>query len=126
MHDFEIHEARSRQAYGRFTWLVRAFHNWRMRKTLTQLSRFSDYQLRDIGLTRQELSRLQHLPLDVDIAWDHERQALLRAKYDTGAAGQGESSKRKSDAPFTTARPLPAWMTECLEGEIALPCDCER
>ena len=124
MHDFEIHEARSRQAYGRFTWLVRAFHNWRMRKTLTQLSRFSDYQLRDIGLTRHELSRLQHLPLDVDIAWDHERQALLRAKYENAAAGQGLALPQ-NDAAFAAARPFPGWMTDCLEAEtVACGCEC--
>jgi len=36
------------------------------RRTMSQLARMSDYELRDIGLTRQDLSDVSALPLDAD------------------------------------------------------------
>jgi uncharacterized protein YjiS (DUF1127 family) len=36
------------------------------RQTMGQLARMSEYELRDIGLTRQDLSDATALPLDVD------------------------------------------------------------
>jgi len=36
------------------------------RRTMHELSRMSDYELRDIGLTRQDLSDASALPLDSD------------------------------------------------------------
>jgi uncharacterized protein YjiS (DUF1127 family) len=36
------------------------------RRTLSQLANMSDYELRDIGLTRQDLSDVTALPLDAD------------------------------------------------------------
>jgi uncharacterized protein YjiS (DUF1127 family) len=80
MRDFMISEAQSRQTYGRLTWVVRVISNWRARKTLKQLQGFSDYQLRDIGVTRHDLNRLMCLPFDVDIAWHIERRELHDAK----------------------------------------------
>jgi uncharacterized protein YjiS (DUF1127 family) len=80
MRDFEINEAHSRQAYGRLTWIVRLLKNWQMRKSLKRLQGFSDYQLRDIGLTRGDLNHLICLPLDIDLAWQVERHELLQSK----------------------------------------------
>ena len=36
------------------------------RRTMSQLGSMSDYELRDIGLTRQDLSDATSLPLDAD------------------------------------------------------------
>ncbi len=36
------------------------------RRTMNQLARMSDYELRDIGLTRQDVSDANALPLDAD------------------------------------------------------------
>jgi uncharacterized protein YjiS (DUF1127 family) len=80
MRDYEINDAQSRQAYGRMTRLVRLVKNWHMRKTLKQLRGYSDYQLRDIGLTRGDLDRLIGQPLDLDMCWQAERRALFKAK----------------------------------------------
>jgi uncharacterized protein YjiS (DUF1127 family) len=80
MRDFEINEAHSRLAYGRVTWIVRLLKNWQMRKSLKRLQGFSDYQLRDIGLTRGDLNHLIRLPLDIDLAWQVERHELLQSK----------------------------------------------
>ena len=83
MRDYEINEAQSRLAYGRFTWLARLAGNWQMRKDLKKLRVFSDYQLRDIGLSRHELNQLVRLPLDRDTIWETERRALMNSKYES-------------------------------------------
>ncbi len=36
------------------------------RRAMAQLSRMSDYELRDIGLTRQDIADVSALPLDAD------------------------------------------------------------
>ena len=80
MRDYEINVAQSRQAYGQITWLVRLVQNWRLRKTLKQMRHFNEYQLRDIGLMRDELERLIALPLDSDHALEAERSLLASAR----------------------------------------------
>jgi uncharacterized protein YjiS (DUF1127 family) len=110
MRDYEINEAQSRLAYGRLTWLVRMVGNWRMRKDLKRLQGFSDYQLRDIGLTRWDLQRLINLPLDIDTAWEAERRSLIQAKYENHTAShlalpvQGRAASHP--------RFVSAWMSE--------------
>ena len=81
MRDFEINEANSRAAFGRLTWIVRMVTNWRMRKDLKRLQKFSDYQLHDIGLSRVELHRLICIPLYTDRIWETERRELLESRY---------------------------------------------
>jgi uncharacterized protein YjiS (DUF1127 family) len=83
MRDFEINETQSRLAYGQVTWLVRLVKNWRMRKHLKAFRQFSDYQLRDIGLSRGELNYLIRLPLDIDVAWDLERRKFLQSRFES-------------------------------------------
>ncbi len=80
MRNYMIHEARSRQAYGRLTWVVRVLKNWRMRKSLRQLHCFTDYQLKNIGLTRYDLDRFVALPLTSDVIWETERLSLITYK----------------------------------------------
>ena len=81
MRDYCLHEASSRAAYGRLTWVVRVIGNWRMRKTLKQLAKLANHQLHDIGLPRAVLNQLIAQPLGCDVAWEYEREALLLARY---------------------------------------------
>ncbi|MBG1232931.1 DUF1127 domain-containing protein [Aestuariivirga litoralis] len=73
MRDYIHQEIQNRQAFGRFTIMFRFLRNWAVRKDLKTLLRLSDYQLRDIGLTRYELGRLIDLPSGCDLAWELER-----------------------------------------------------
>jgi uncharacterized protein YjiS (DUF1127 family) len=115
MRDFEINEAQSRQAFGRFSRLVRVVTNWRMRKTLKHLCGFSDHQLRDIGISRHELNRLGRLPLDTDMAWDMERRTMLQSRYENVDASflalpiSGRAASHSGMAPV--------WITPAKAGE---------
>jgi uncharacterized protein YjiS (DUF1127 family) len=80
MRDYMISEAQSRQAYGRWSWVMRVIKNWRARKSIKLLQSFNEYQLRDIGLTRNDLNRLQSMPLDFDFEWHLERKAPISSK----------------------------------------------
>jgi uncharacterized protein YjiS (DUF1127 family) len=77
MRNFCQHEASSRMAYGRWTWVMRVLGNWRMRSDLRAIQKFNDYQLRDIGLMREDLAFLLSRPLTSDMCWELERQQLL-------------------------------------------------
>ena len=83
MRDYHLHDARSRQAYGRWTMLARMVANWRARKTLKLLRGFSDYQLRDIGLTRGDLECMIGAPLNVDYVAKNEREARIEDSFST-------------------------------------------
>jgi uncharacterized protein YjiS (DUF1127 family) len=80
MRDYCQHEAASRMAYGRWTWVMRVFGNWRMRSDLRRLQQFNDHQLRDIGLSREDLVFFLSRPLGSDICWELERRQLLRSR----------------------------------------------
>lgn len=106
MRDYCLNEASSRAAYGRLTWVVRLVHNWRMRKTLKQLSKLADYQLRDIGLPRNVLQQLIGFPLATDIVWEMQRGHLLEQRYGREtpiAASPCLPSKANSALPPTTS-----------------------
>ncbi len=106
MRDYEINEAQSRLAYGRLTWLVRVVTNWRMRKDLKRMQLFSDYQLRDIGLTRHELNQLTCLPLDRDTAWETERRAFMNTKYEVLGAERSVDLKNRLASSVVLAYPV--------------------
>ena len=74
----------SRQA-SRGTSALRRLLEWparvsAARKTMTQLAAMSDHQLRDIGLTRQDLHDVSALPIDADPAPLLERRRSARVK----------------------------------------------
>jgi len=50
------------------------------RKTMNELAAMSDHQLRDIGLSRQDLSDVSALPLDADPSSLLERRRVARVK----------------------------------------------
>jgi uncharacterized protein YjiS (DUF1127 family) len=57
------------------------------RRTMTELARMSDYELRDIGLTRQDLGDATSLPLDADPSRLFVRR---RASRERPAAGRAD------------------------------------
>lgn len=78
MRNYVLWEAQSREAHGRLTAVVRAIRNWRQRKDLKKLRAMDDHMLRDIGITRDEISRLTRLPLTADVEWERDRLERLR------------------------------------------------
>ena len=61
----------SRHAVSHTAGVVRRALNWparvgAARRAMNQLARMSDYELRDIGLTRQDVADVSALPLDED------------------------------------------------------------
>jgi uncharacterized protein YjiS (DUF1127 family) len=105
MRDYILHESQSRAPRGLLGAMLRWMENWRARKDLRTLLRFSDYQLRDIGLTRADLRALLSRPADCDLMWELERQhrdadaTLLRAK-----AAEPEASPQVQKFGNTAAR----------------------
>ena len=91
-----LHEVSSRAAFGRMTWAVRGWSNWRMRRTLTLLAKLADHQLVDIGLPRDVLLQLIKLPLAMDISWEVERGHLLEQRYGRVIAAVRLPSKENS------------------------------
>lgn len=81
MRDYIHQEVQNRRAYGRFTAVVRFVKNWAVRKDLKTLLRMSDYQLRDIGLTRSELCRLLDLPVALDLGFELERTSAKTERF---------------------------------------------
>lgn len=78
MRNFVLWEAQSREAYGRLTIVARVLRNWRNRKDLKKLRAMDDYMLRDMGITRDEITRLSRLPLTADVDWERDRLERLR------------------------------------------------
>ena len=100
-----LHEVSSRAAYGRMTWAVRGWSNWRMRRTLKLLAKLADHQLADIGLPRDVLLQLIKLPLAMDIAWEVKRGHLLEQRYGRAIAATRLPSKENSAlCPVTSPR----------------------
>ncbi len=50
------------------------------RKALAHLDRMTPYQLKDIGLTHEDLRRMGNLPLSVDLDWEVERLNLIASR----------------------------------------------
>jgi uncharacterized protein YjiS (DUF1127 family) len=73
MRNYVLSEDLSRQAYGRFSVLVRVIRNWRNRRDLKKLQAMDDYMLRDLGISRDMVNHLARLPLTVDMDWGQER-----------------------------------------------------
>ena len=77
MREYVANEARSRLSSSSFANLVQLVRNWRSKRTFAKLHLLADHQLKDIGLTRDELSRIAALPLSVDPVWEADRLRLI-------------------------------------------------
>jgi uncharacterized protein YjiS (DUF1127 family) len=75
MRDYILTQAETADKTFTFPVLHRIVANWRKRRQLRQLEQLDDHVLMDIGLTRDELIRVQRSPLGVD-----PMDALLRVR----------------------------------------------
>ncbi len=66
MRDYILNQAETAGKTFTFPTLNRIVANWRKRRQLRQLERLDDHVLMDIGLTRDELIRVQRVPLALD------------------------------------------------------------
>jgi uncharacterized protein YjiS (DUF1127 family) len=66
MRDYILNQAETADRTFTFPALNRIVANWRKRRQLRQLEQLDDHVLMDIGLTRDELIRVQHVPFAVD------------------------------------------------------------
>ena len=80
MREYVLHLARSKLAYGRFSGVFRVVKNWQARRDARIFLRMDDHQLRDIGLTRDDLDRLLRTPLSADVSWEGERRRLIERR----------------------------------------------
>jgi uncharacterized protein YjiS (DUF1127 family) len=80
MRNYVANEARSRSSSSSFANLLQLVRNWRSKRTFAKLHGMDDHQLRDIGLTRDQLTRISGLPLSVDPLWEADRLRLLASR----------------------------------------------
>lgn len=66
MRDYILTQAETADRTFTFPALNRIVANWRKRRQLRQLEQLDDHVLMDIGLTRDELIRVQRSPMGVD------------------------------------------------------------
>lgn len=66
MRDYILNQAETAGKTFTFPVLNRVIANWRKRRQLRQLEQLDDHVLMDIGLTRDELIRIQRVPLALD------------------------------------------------------------
>ena len=66
MRDYILTQAETADKTFTFPVLHRIAANWRKRRQLRQLEQLDDHVLMDIGLTRDELIRVQRVPLAID------------------------------------------------------------
>jgi uncharacterized protein YjiS (DUF1127 family) len=80
MRNYIINEARSRSSYSSFASLRQLVRNWQSKKTFAKLHLLDDHHLIDIGLTREQLHRINGLPLSVDPVWEADRLRLVASR----------------------------------------------
>ena len=81
---FPRHTSRTTEALWRvLSWPARVAA---ARRTLTELARMSEYELRDIGLSRQDLNDTTSLPLDADPSGLLVRRRASRERHAAGRA----------------------------------------
>jgi uncharacterized protein YjiS (DUF1127 family) len=80
MRNFVQNEVRLRSATRGFSWFRVIFRNVRQKRELLRLEGLSASQLRDVGLTGDDLSYLGRLPLGSDLDWEAERLRLIASR----------------------------------------------
>ncbi|MBL8790231.1 MAG: DUF1127 domain-containing protein [Rhizobiales bacterium] len=80
MREYILDQSQSRLPYGTFSMLVRVVKNWRARRQLRQLASLDDYLLKDIGLSRGEISEMRRMPLTMDMQWEADRLRLIASR----------------------------------------------
>jgi uncharacterized protein YjiS (DUF1127 family) len=80
MRDFVYKESVFRARAYAWTRLRMVTRNWLRRRSLRQLEALSDHELKDIGLTRDDLYHVMKLPLSVDPIWEMDRLRMHSAR----------------------------------------------
>jgi uncharacterized protein YjiS (DUF1127 family) len=80
MRNYVANEARSRSSSSSFANLLQLVRNWRCKRSFAKLHGLGDHQLKDIGLTHDQLTRISSLPLSVDPLWEADRLRLLASR----------------------------------------------
>ena len=78
MNDYALHQARVSGNLEGGGLLTRLIANWQARRGVASLIELDDHMLRDIGVSRGDVSRLKHLPLGQNAAQVLEELARLR------------------------------------------------
>ena len=77
MRNYVANEARSRSSSSSFANLQQLVRNWYGKRTFAKLHFLDDHQLKDIGLTREQLTYISSLSLSVDPTWKADRLRLM-------------------------------------------------
>lgn len=80
MRDYALNRALAAEATGSASLLWGLIRNWRARRAVYRLDRLDDHLLRDIGVTREDLSWAAGLPLSVNAAIELEERAARRRR----------------------------------------------
>ena len=80
MRDFILRQAQSRDSTFAFPKVRRWVRNWFAKRSVATLNKLNDYQLNDIGLSRDDLRQLQGLPYDLDPFEEMSRLQESRAR----------------------------------------------
>ena len=77
MDEYMTRELNNRSPWGALTWVVTMVKNMRTRREMRKLWAMSDYQLKDIGLTRSSLARDLNRSLISNWEFEREREERL-------------------------------------------------
>jgi uncharacterized protein YjiS (DUF1127 family) len=80
MRDYVLTQSMRHSGRSGLGTIQRLIRNWTSRHAVAKLEKLSDHQLRDVGLSRDDLLRLKSLPLDVDPASEMERLRFLSSR----------------------------------------------
>ena len=68
MNDYAHHMAQNSGSLAGYGILAKLWHNWQARKSVAKLAKLDDFMLRDIGLTRDQVSWAKHQSLSINAA----------------------------------------------------------
>jgi uncharacterized protein YjiS (DUF1127 family) len=80
MRDYVYKESQFRARTFAWTSLRLVVRNWFARRTVRKLECLTDHELKDIGLSRDDLYFVMRLPLTADPIWEMERLRMLSAR----------------------------------------------
>ncbi len=80
MNDYALHQARVSGNLEGGGLLTRLIANWQARRGVASLAVLDDHLLRDIGVSRTDVEKLKHLPLQQNAVQVLEELAKLRLR----------------------------------------------
>jgi len=77
MRDYAMNRAAASESLG--SALVTLYHNWQARRAMARLADCNDHLLKDIGVTRDDIDWVRHLPLSENPRLALEDRAFRRS-----------------------------------------------